>query len=511
MRSSLRTSSVLFARAASVRVPQVIAAGVAASSQAPGPEDPESKPQSNLAARETYRAWRQGSGKYHHHHASPSTARVQSDLIHTLVPRAPCVPRCLLDYDSHNIIGKGGFGIVYAANSKCDGQRYALKIVPSRGISPSSEARCMATLPLHPNLVRYHAAWREEAHSVRELWSALKAASGGKDLEASDDGLESSLESTSDNSGAASLDRVAAGGQSSLVLQMELVSLPTLAAVLRSELAGAGALYAFAAVAQGGGRTHTPGPVSDLMRWRWIAGVASGLRAMHSVGWAHNDVKPANIFCSADGTAKLADFGLATPIGTGQETREPHAARAAEAVGQEERAAAGDSVGRETGQAAEPPRGAQEDEEAEEDRFEAAGTLLYMAPERLQRPSAQAVGAASDVYSLGVTLAEVHGRFGTLMERAQVLGALKEEAAQADVMRDSALNSHRFAGRPPRGGRGGQLGGGVRLPASVPENAPLAAGSRTGLFARSMLATTPEARPRLEAVEIVARDRAIYG
>jgi len=85
--------------------------------------------------------------------------------------------------------------------------------------------------------------------------------------------------------------------------------------------------------------------------------IASGLRYAHSQGVLHNDIKPANILLDAEGRVWITDFGLAQPI----------------------------------------------DREAPEVGESIAGTLRYMAPERLSGDG----DARSDIYSLGVTLYEL--------------------------------------------------------------------------------------------------------
>lgn len=47
-----------------------------------------------------------------------------------------------------------------------------------------------------------------------------------------------------------------------------------------------------------------------------LAGVCLGLRAVHAAGIIHRDIKPGNIIVPPDRRAKIADFGLAAPIGS---------------------------------------------------------------------------------------------------------------------------------------------------------------------------------------------------
>jgi serine/threonine-protein kinase len=59
------------------------------------------------------------------------------------------------------------------------------------------------------------------------------------------------------------------------------------------------------------------GPLEEGEAVRIILQVAEALAHAHSRGFIHRDVKPKNIMLTPDGTAKLADMGLARQIGEG--------------------------------------------------------------------------------------------------------------------------------------------------------------------------------------------------
>lgn len=111
------------------------------------------------------------------------------------------------------------------------------------------------------------------------------------------------------------------------------------------------------------------GSLADLLRacgrldapqaLRIAEGVLAGLQAAHAAGVVHRDLKPSNVLLAADGTAKLADFGVAA-WPSRLATRDTPATAAAQ-----------------------------------------PGTPVFMAPEQVR---GEAPGAATDLYALGVML-----------------------------------------------------------------------------------------------------------
>jgi serine/threonine-protein kinase len=104
-------------------------------------------------------------------------------------------------------------------------------------------------------------------------------------------------------------------------------------------------------------RIGRAGPMAPAEAARVAAAVAGALEAAHRAGVVHRDVKPGNVFLTADGGVKVLDFGIALAAGEAALTT-------------------GDLL----------------------------GTAAYLAPERVL---GQRATPAADVYALGVVLYEL--------------------------------------------------------------------------------------------------------
>ncbi len=60
-------------------------------------------------------------------------------------------------------------------------------------------------------------------------------------------------------------------------------------------------------------KRHQPNPLPHETVMKVAADLLEGLAYAHGKGIIHRDIKPANILLSPDGTAKIADFGIARP------------------------------------------------------------------------------------------------------------------------------------------------------------------------------------------------------
>jgi hypothetical protein len=153
-------------------------------------------------------------------------------------------------------LGRGGMGVVWRAHDAVLGREVAIKEVVFPGTMPEQERR-----PARARVLREaRAAARLNHPAAVTLYDVVQ-------------------------------------DQGGTFIVMELVNAPTLADLVREE-----------------------GPLPPAQVAEIGAQVASALEAAHAAGIVHRDVKPGNVMIPANGTAKLADFGIASLQGDPQLT-----------------------------------------------------------------------------------------------------------------------------------------------------------------------------------------------
>jgi serine/threonine protein kinase len=156
------------------------------------------------------------------------------------------------------------------------------------------------------------------------------------------------------------------------------------------------------------------GPLDQDWLRRVVVQILSALGAAHAAGVLHRDIKPGNVLLDADGTAKVADFGIAA-------IADPSTSRADPASDSGELMTAAGQV---------------------------LGTPAYLAPERLEGAPAT---VQTDLYSVGVLLYEgLTGRqpFAGPTPLATAVAALSEPSVPIRRLRPDA--DPRLAGAAER-------------------------------------------------------------
>jgi CHASE2 domain-containing sensor protein len=218
--------------------------------------------------------------------------------------------RALGAYRLRSVLGGGGFGVIYAALNAA-GELVAVKVIESpltqgRGERFLREFDKLKQVGPHPGILRCYESGVSVVEGREYPWYAMEFALGG------------------DLSQRLAERRAAAGG-----------ALPWEEPALRDQV------------------------IADF------TAIVAAVAHLHRLGIVHRDLKPANILILADGTLRLADFGLVKTLEPSEDSLAQGPLTSTGAV---------------------------------------LGTHGYMAPEQ---EKGQAVGKPADVYALGMLLAEM--------------------------------------------------------------------------------------------------------
>ncbi|MCJ1378773.1 hypothetical protein MMC17_001872 [Xylographa soralifera] len=332
------------------------------------------------------------------------------------------------DFVESGRLGRGGFGEVVRARNKLDGRFYAIKKIIQTSTSALSgvlsEIILLSSMN-HPNVVRYYTAWIEEeraddiaivasasddstspsdsepgasmidfGHSASGLdfisssgypkiefgydnndddHNSIAIDEGSDDDDDDDDDVdENQLYSTNEALVAASTSQrrrrssAQVSYKTTLYIQMEYCEKQTLRDLVRNDL-------------------HNN--IDEY--WRLFRQILEGLAHVHSHGVIHRDLKPDNVFIDSSNNVRLGDFGLARPGDYQAPTK---------------------SISSVIGNPS---------------MTRSIGTSFYVAPE-VRSSGGGHYNEKADMYSLGIILFEMCYPLKTSMERAEILGKLRE-------------------------------------------------------------------------------------
>lgn len=352
----------------------------------------------------------------------------QSPAYPSLWPGGDSASQYKRDFEEIKQIGGGAFGKVFQVKHKLDGTEYAVKKIPiySEGLDSIknylSEVQTFASMN-HPNIVQYKAAWLEigtsqEVPSLPKTpWNKSNLTIPRKEsnpfvfhesisftnMADSDTNFEIVFED-SNNSGTESSkncskhDIKSSEVANAVVVQEPFTSKPRLCWVtlyIQMSLCHSTlhqwlrrrtkSLNTENSLTSNVAQVYKTKAIKEI-----LIQILKGLAYIHSRGVVHHDIKPSNIFITAEGGSflvQLGDFGLACPLQRGRHSL-------------------------------------------------ARGTPLYAAPEQL----AGRCNPKSDMYSVGLVLFELLEDFRTDMERTKRISDLRSHTTQP-VPQDPEINN----------------------------------------------------------------------
>ncbi|KAL9125452.1 MAG: hypothetical protein Q9217_005350 [Psora testacea] len=326
-------------------------------------------------------------------------------------------------------LGRGGFGEVFRARNKTDGQLYAIKKVKAKSkaaLDPVlSEVTVLSRLN-HPNVVRYFASWIEEEVPTEnpdssesetspelatistdslDLQPTIPSSFRGLDFigsnnivfrdpeEGSDVSSERESESSELYNSSNNIIQHGPETRESVSSQDTDHSRPDRRTSIRNYDAWTMLYIQMEYCKQETLRNliHT-GIQSNMTEcWRLFRQIVQGLAHIHATSIVHRDLKPENIFIDSCGDLRIGDFGLARP-GEHRMLRLP-------------RSSAKHQLGSFT---------------------KDVGTAWYVAPE-VRSSGIGKYDQKADMYSLGIIFLEMNIPFATGMERAETLDLMAKE------------------------------------------------------------------------------------
>mmetsp|Transcript_71327 Transcript_71327/g.209080 ORF Transcript_71327/g.209080 Transcript_71327/m.209080 type:complete len:683 (-) Transcript_71327:136-2184(-) len=352
------------------------------------------------------------------------------------------------DFEPLELLGRGAFGEVWRCRHRLDGREYAVKAVKYRIDTPDDghlrhrvlrEAQTWARLS-HPNIVRYHSSWVEveqashPAHASTRSLPSPRASSmrsapaswayGGSPRSFLEEGSHGGVTFGELSSDALQLPTMATSPTAVGRTSRPTFGLPPATRVgvrdrpseyvatlyIQTELCSKGTVQTWIEKRNLAFASSST-TLEEKQKWNCEAStifsqVASAVAEMHQVGCAHRDIKPSNILFDRTGRVQLGDFGLAKemstmlPLGTdGVVTHEDSVLLDGEELPHVAAVASSSSM-----------------------QTRGVGTPAYASPQQLTEGK---YGVETDVFSLGVVLAELACPVGTHMERARLIEGLR--------------------------------------------------------------------------------------